>query len=163
MKSKKILLLSATAMLALTGCNGNKKVEFSEYKSAVAELVKSEDYGKEPKTMKIKGSIKSEDETLEVKGLKISEDMTKEDTDKLSVGEAKFLVAYAVVASMLKPQTFATVESEDMTYYIGNGFKVKADSEEIKGVVSWDKYGALTKAKVESEDLTCNFTVSYKY
>ena len=163
MKNRKILLLSATAMLALTGCNGTKKVEFSEFKDAVKEAVTSGDYMKDPSQLKITGSIKSDGEEYSVKNLKLNSEMKPKDAMNLTIEETGFLVMYGILATSLQVTSFSGTESETLDYYVGNGFKVKGEMEGEKFLGTWDKYCNLTKIKAESKEVTCNFTVSYKY
>lgn len=163
MESKKILLLSATAILTLAGCNGLKKVEFSEFKSAVEEAVKFEDFKKKPEQTRINGLIKSEGKEYTVKNLKVSDDTDSMDIKDWTLEEVTFFISYKIFASTIQVTSFAVTESEELTYYVWNGFKVKGETDEGSVVASWDKYCNLTKLEVESKETSCNFTVSYKY
>lgn len=142
--NKKILLLSAVAVLGLTGCHGLKKVSFSEYQKEVNGL-KDKDIP-EIKQKTIKGKFADE---------KYSFKVTKDNLLELSAKE----IAVNTIVSAINIYETALIKNDNATYYTLFGFKVKSDD----GVMEFNKHGHLTLLKGEIDSKAVNLTISYKY
>ena len=148
---RKFLILSASFAFALTGCkNGSKKAEYSEFHEQVVAAAEKE--GPKVKKMVINGTIESEAGKYTAKNLTI-----EESTDKatLSISDLGFVFIIGFIADM----PVKIPEQENTQYFVGNGFRVKAEEAEL----AWDEYLNCTLIKGKVEKSSCYITAKYTY
>ncbi len=123
--NKIILGLAATTMLV--GCSNLKKVSFADFKAEVEKIEKHE-----YKKVEVSGYVKMGDAKVE--------DSATYEGDELKA----FAVGYKI-------DVYAVAEKKGATYYVGDGFKIEAEDEGLKGYVEFDKYGYVTKTSASGE------------
>lgn len=137
--NKIILGLAATTMLV--GCSNLKKVSFADFKAEVEKIEKHE-----YKKVEVNGYTKMGD-------AKEEESATYEG-DELKAFAASFMI-----------DAYALAERKGATYYVGDGFKIEAEDEGLKGYVEFDKYGYVTKTYSSGEvmGVKCEEEITLKW
>ena len=151
---KKFLLLGMASVFALTGCHGTKKVEFKEFGEEVKKLADVEFTVKE-----VKVSGKVEDEkfkafTVNIEAVEKGEEPELDDTQKKAfvVGSAAASVGLVYTALAVAYGLAGEDAIKGMTFYVGNGFKIKSEKEEVKSSAEYDKRGMLVSYKSTNKD-----------
>ena len=142
---KNVLLLGAVSAFALTGCHGLKKVSFQDFCDEVNKLKEVS-----PKSVKISGKVDGEKvnftyEIPQTVGASLDSALSV-----LSGSYNKYEIAAAGHIESLS--TYTVVESSDLTYYTGFGFKVKAE----KKTIEWNSKGLTTS--YSSPDASLRFS-----
>ena len=143
MNKSKLLVLAAAPMM-LASCNGISKVKFEKFQEKVKAIDAS---GVKLEKTTIKGKFADEKFNFVV----------GESTDLKNVPVA------LVVAGVGRVEVAAVAESENMSYYVGMGFKTVGKVDGEKMTICWDKYGNVTKIAGKMDGKATNLTVSYKY
>lgn len=144
---KSLFVLGMASMLALTGCHGLKKVEYSEFESKVKEACKETP---EVKQVKIKGEYDGAKANLTYDIPKTAgsalDSLISGLTGTYNKAEAKGI---EIALADKTPESFYTLSgkgNDNYTYYVAMGFKVETGS----ATYEWNSKGLLAKYKSES-------------
>ena len=157
---KQFLLLGMASVFALTGCHGTKKVEFKEFGEAVQEAAKQE---YTVKSVKVSGKYEDEKFKAFTVDLEKSETPELDDTQKkayaLGVTMSNVYTVYALLATGYGLAGDKALEG--MTFYIGNGFKLKTEKDDSKATAEYDKKGLLVSYKGVNEKKTTKLSLKW--
>lgn len=140
--------IMGAALVALTACSSAKSVDYKTFHEKALEAAEKRvtecDYTK----VVVKGTMKSDGEESKL-----------DTTLAVEKGVPKMESMEQMVAALLASMTAETITDDDESkYYVGGGFRVVADNEDVKGEAKFDKYGLPTLYKVEYKADSSNST-----
>ena len=143
---KQLFVLGMVSTFALTGCHGLKKVEYAKFDEEVKKL---EDI--KMKSVKISGNVEGDKVNFTYEIPQTAGSVLDSALDavggKYNAAETK---AYSFALLFQSPKGVG--EDDKTEYYVGMGFKVKAE----KAAMEWSGKGVLANYKDENTKL--NFT-----
>ena len=152
---KRLLVLGAASLFALSGCHGLSKVDYAKFKEKVDALEEVK-----CKQVKISGKIEGEKVKLTYDIPQTAGAGLDSALDALSGKYNKYeLEAISVATAEKTPAYYTVSEDEKLTYYTGMGFKVV--TPDAKYEYSGKGFLASVKGKINGTEY--NFSVSYKF
>lgn len=162
---RKLLLLAATSVLALTSCNKFKEVSFEEFKEEVLKI--KIDEMPEIKETQVKGTVdeKSYDFVLQSIGLNyenghplyVGLPMGEEDSSFRKVFE------FFILPNEKVHHQLSFGDNEEITYYVGSGFKLVENVNGELYELGYNKEGYISHVDIIFNDSDVNLSLSYTY
>ena len=151
---KHLFILGMVSTFALTGCHGTKKVEFAKFKEEVNKLEEVK-----VASVKITGKYDGTKVNLNYEWPQsagnVLDSLIDGVTGKYNEAES---AGISIAVAAKDPKGYAIIEDSSCEYYVGMGFKVKAE----EGSMEWAKNGLLASYKAKTDDHSCSFTFSWK-
>ena len=158
---KRFLLLGMASVFALTGCHGTKKVEFKEFGEEVKKLSEQKEFSVE----KVKVSGKYEGESFKAFTVELKSETAPEldDTQKKAYVVAEASASVAIVYTALAAGYVVVGEDaiKGMTFYVGNGFKIKSEKDGEKSSAEYDKRGLLVSLKSSKDKKATSISLKW--
>ena len=151
---KHLFVLGMVSAFALCGCHGTKKVEFKAFCDEVNKL-------EEVKVASVKITGKYDDSKVNLtyewpqSAGNVLDSLIDGVSGKYNEAES---AAISIATSCKTPAVYTVAEQDGVEYYVGMGFKVKAE----EGAMEWGSNGLLASYKAKADNHSCNFTFSWK-
>lgn len=157
---KNLFILGMASVFALTGCHGTKKVEFKEFGEEVAKLSEQKF---EVEKVKVSGKYEGESFKAFTIELKSEKEPELDDTQKKAyfVAEASASVVAVYTAISMGYAVVGEEAVKGMTFYVGNGFKIKSEKDGEKSSAEYDKRGLLVSLKTSKDKKATNISLKW--
>ena len=151
---KSLFVLGMVSAFALCGCHGTKKVEFNAFCDEVNKLEEVRVV-----SVKITGKYDGTKVNLTYDWPQSAGNLLDSALDSLGgkYNEAES-AGIGIATSAKTPALYTVKEAENVTYYVGGGFKIKGED----GAMEWAKNGLLASAKAKDSNHEYSFTFSWK-